>query len=498
MLIPSRFRAAVLWTGFLFFGLTSDGLFAGSAAVEGGTRDYLLQAWQSEDGLPHQVVNGVLQDQQGFIWLATETALVRFDGIQFKEFSSPLIGNEKSSRIRALIQEDASTLLIAPDIGGLVRLRKGQFSPHPASTNLADIPVATLFAERGGAIWIGYLGGETVRWDSGRMVSFGGKDALKGQFTSLAYDGAGRLWFANSMFLGCYTNGTLERLEKDFGDRICIASSRSGGLWIASNERLCRLQHGEVSMLIDTPPWGGAARVRALYEDSGGNLWIGTSARGLYRFNHGQLTQVPTSYASINAVREDVEGNIWVATHGGGLDRLRPRIFDLYNKEKGLLDDLSYSVFEDVHGSLWVGNCDGGLARFEEGKFRILTRQENWPALRVFSIGTDTKDSAWIGTRTGLYRLDSSAAHVPEKVEENVLRDIHVIHVARDGDVWVGADPDGLGRFRGNDFRRWTSADGFSGSHVRAITEDKSGNIWVGTEAGDMFCFRGERFERFT
>jgi ligand-binding sensor domain-containing protein len=56
----------------------------------------ILQAWQSEDGLPHQLVNSVLQDRQGFIWLATETALVRFDGVQFKEYSSPLIGNERS------------------------------------------------------------------------------------------------------------------------------------------------------------------------------------------------------------------------------------------------------------------------------------------------------------------------------------------------------------------------------------------------------------------
>ncbi len=481
------------WLGLLFWLNCSLSL----AATKDDTA-YLLQAWQSEEGLPHQVVNDVLQDHEGFIWLATETALVRFDGVNFKEFSSPLIGNPKSFRIRDVIQENPSTLLIAPDIGGLVRFSGGAFSVHPASASLTQQSIATLFVERGGAVWIGYLAGEIVRWENGRIDSFGVTEGLKGQFSSFAYDNADQLWFANSSFLGRYTNGSLMRLDENLGDRICIASRRAGGLWVASNERLCKLEQGKVSTLIESPPWAGAARVRALYEDHNGNLWIGTSARGLYRFAQGQLTPVATSQASINAVTEDVEGNIWVATHGGGLNRLRPRIFDLYNKEKGLLDDISYSVFEDAQGRLWVGNCDGGLARSAGERFRILTQQADWPPLRVFSISTDAKNQAWIGTRTGLYFWDSNSNQVPRRVEEEVIKDVHVIYAARNGDVWIGADPDVLGRFRGRQFRRFTEKEGFVASHVRAVTEDKSGQIWVGTESGDLFRIQGERFERFS
>src|SRR5690606_16951956 len=191
------------------------------------------------------------------------------------------------------------------------------------------------------------------------------------------------------------------------------------------------------------------------------NLWIGTSACGLFRFAAGKLISVSTSHLSINAVREDVEGNIWVATHGGGLNRLRPRIFDLYNSKKGLLDNISYSVFEDAGGRLWIGNCDGGLARMEDEQLQILTQNPNWPPLRVFSISTDTKDNAWIGTRTRLFYWKIGSGEPPRQLEEELVKDVHVIFSARNGDAWIGADPDVLGRFRNGEFRRFTINDGF-------------------------------------
>ncbi|MBC8095290.1 MAG: hypothetical protein H7Y43_05720 [Akkermansiaceae bacterium] len=472
--------------------------WSGSGAPGNANADYLLRPWQSEDGLPHQVVNSVLQDQSGFIWLATETALVRFDGVQFKEFSSPLIGSEKSSRIRALIQEDASTLLIAPDIGGLVRLRDGIFTPHPATAQLASLPIATLFSERNGAIWIGYLSGDVVRWENGRIASFGAKEGLKGQWSSWAYDKAGELWFANSGFLARYANGALHRLAEDLGERLCIASSRAGGLWIASNERLGRLEEGKITRLIESPPWVGAARVRALFEDRSGNLWIGTSARGLFRFAEGKLDLVATSHSSINAVREDYEGNLWVATHGGGLNRLRSRIFDLYGSGQGLPDDLSYSVTEDAEEGLWVGNSNGGLVHYQDERFETFGQRTNWPPLRVFSVATDGRKNVWMGTRTGLFVWNTASSGSPRQMEAAVIKDVHVLFNSRNGDVWVGSDPNVLGRFRDGSFTRFAEPHGFTGDHVRVIAETPAGELWIGTETGELFRFNGDRFQRFT
>src|SRR5690606_10652475 len=135
--------------------------------------------------------------------------------------------------------------------------------------------------------------------DRGSLRSFGASEGLKaGQWCSFAYDENGDLSMANSTFLGRYTNGAFVRVDEDFGDRICIAPCRSGGLWVASNEQLCRLEREKVTFRIPSPPWSGAARVRALFEDRSGALWIGTSARGLFHFANGELMPVATSHPS--------------------------------------------------------------------------------------------------------------------------------------------------------------------------------------------------------
>jgi signal transduction histidine kinase/ligand-binding sensor domain-containing protein len=320
----------------------------------------------------------------------------------------------------------------------------------------------------------------------------GEAEGLKGQWSSWAYDGEGQLWFANSTMLGRMVQGQPAWLNEDLGDRLCIASSRLGGLWIASNERLCRLEKGEVQRLVESPPWAGAARVRTLFEDSAGNLWIGTSARGLYRFAQGKLESIPTSHSSINWIREDTERNLWVATHGGGLNRLRRRIFDFYNSGQGLIDDISYSICENSEGRLWIGNCDGGLASLQRG---TLTRAlpelaGESAALRVFSVGVDAQDNVWIGTRTGLYFWEPDSGATPKPMAENAIRDVHVIFRSRAGDMWVGADPDVLGRFRDGQFELLKEWQNLEPGRVRAIAETPSGELWIGTESGGLFRFR--------
>jgi signal transduction histidine kinase/ligand-binding sensor domain-containing protein len=355
-----------------------------------------------------------------------------------------------------------------------------------------------LFAEPGGVLWIGYLAGDIVRWESGRTISFGSKDGLKGgQWSSFVLGDHHEVWIANDTFFGRYENGKLTRLEQDLGDRLFIAPRRGGGLWIASNDRLCRLEGGKVSLVTDSPPWEGAARVRTLFEDVNGTLWIGTSSRGLFSFRNGQFQNVDTSHQSINVVRGDAEGNIWVATHGGGLNRLRTRIFRIYNTHDGLLDDISYSVGEDRSGHLWIGNCDGGLARLESQGIRAFGQPTNWPTLRVFSVAADSEQRVWIGTRTGLYLWDGDPRRVPMRMEESTLKDIHVLYSGTRGDVWVGADPEVLGRFRGTQFRSFGEADGFFGGNVRAVLEDKNGDVWIGTETGDVYRFHADRWQRF-
>src|SRR6266700_3988508 len=126
--------------------------------------DYSAKSWLVEDGLPHNVVNRVVQDGRGFLWIATAGGLARFDGREFREYPVSMAPFEAGLNIRDLTMENPSTLLMLPASGGIVRLRDGAFSYHPATTALAGKTLRYLFVEPKGTLWLRSKGTTLMRW----------------------------------------------------------------------------------------------------------------------------------------------------------------------------------------------------------------------------------------------------------------------------------------------------------------------------------------------
>src|SRR5262245_38755388 len=106
-------------------------LIVHAMAVDAQEPQFAMRQWETDDGLPHNVVNSVVLRRDGFLWVATQNGVVRFDGLQFTKLRSPLLVDSRASSSRALIDEDARTLLIASDSSGLVRLTGGSLAVHP-------------------------------------------------------------------------------------------------------------------------------------------------------------------------------------------------------------------------------------------------------------------------------------------------------------------------------------------------------------------------------
>jgi hypothetical protein len=141
-------------------------------------RGLFVQSWQTGEGLPGNAVEDVLQDKDGFLWLATIGGLVRFDGVTFKPFNSPLITRVAARNIRALAETADGTLLLLPAVGGMVQLKAGQFSAHPVAEGLAGKQFQTLFVDGGGAVWLGAADGGVRRWKNGKFNDFGPTNGL--------------------------------------------------------------------------------------------------------------------------------------------------------------------------------------------------------------------------------------------------------------------------------------------------------------------------------
>lgn len=474
------------------------------ASEEPAADGYFTRSWQTDEGLPGNAVHDVLQDQQGFIWLATIGGLVRFDGATFKIFSSPLIAQVAARNIRALAKTDDSTLLMLPAVGGVLQLKDGQFSPHPIGEGLAGRQMQTLFVDRSGGVWLGMAGGDIRRWQAGKTTDFGPTNGLSSRaMVSFAADGEGGVWIGSGDFLGCYRDGKLTHFHENFNvlENTSVAASRSGGIWICKSTQLLKWGGGQFSTISSNLPWlASEGLVRAMFEDSRGVLWIGTTAQGLFRFAGGKFSRVETSQSQITAISEDVEGDIWVATAGGGIDRLRPRLFDLYNMKSGLLEDMSDGVCADPEGNVWLANRGGGVVRVRDGKPTLFNFQTGQHKLRAYSVCPDNNGWLWVN-QGGLSRFPRDHPEQIETVSNNLtgnITGVHVLFKSRNGDIWIGADPNLLGYFRSGRPDSFVAETNFPGLDPRSIAEDSRGRIWIGTEDWQLFQLADGKFTQFS
>ena len=461
-------------------------------------QDYSLREWHPADGLPSEETSRIIQGRDGYLWVLTSGGLARFDGAQFEPRVPLDAAGRRMSVTRALVETETHGLVLAPVSGGLLAWRDGKFSPVALPAEAAARVFNALFVAPDGALWGGGEDGVVMRWQGDRAESYQTKDALNGRpVYSFASDGQGRVWVANGTSLARYENGRLVPCGEGLGgSELRIGSSPVDGPWIATQDRLVKFIEGRLEPQVALPALMSAHYIQTLLEDRAGALWIGTRSQGVHLVAHGAITAVATSHEDILSVNEDSEGNLWVATNGGGLNRLRPRIFRLYDKSAGLRDNFSDTICEANDGTMWFGNRDGGVARVRGEAIEFVPPPAAWPVISAVSVAPHPQGGIWATAGPGLFRIAEKPVPVMEQVLFPTVPIIRCTYVTRGGVLWFSADPDRLGRVVDGKVDFVGREAGFDGKQTRFITEDAAGKIWCATADGRLFRQAGERFER--
>src|SRR5688572_13278890 len=88
---------------------------------------YSIRVWQTEDGLPQNLVTTAVQTQDGYLWFGTHSGLARFDGERFKVYDTVNTPELVDSRINRLFEDARGTLWIGQESGRITRYRDGRF-----------------------------------------------------------------------------------------------------------------------------------------------------------------------------------------------------------------------------------------------------------------------------------------------------------------------------------------------------------------------------------
>jgi ligand-binding sensor domain-containing protein/two-component sensor histidine kinase len=502
----------------LFFGLTAAALDPQRSLTQ-----YGHEAWQTDSGLPQNTVHSVLQTDDGFLWLATEGGLVRFDGVQFLVYDKETTPRLRSNSVNNLFQDGSGALWIST-ADGLTRRRGFEFTTFTADQGLPSNSVWSVYQDRSGTLWVLTSAG-LAAFDGNRFRPFPLADGLSNS-SAMTETSDGRLWVSTNGGLAEIKNGGVIENAVEGLEVQALCTSSEGRVWMGTRAGLRVLQSGRVTeigkqqglpvseitaLLADASKrvWIGTSnglavyenghirtfgvdnglpgeRVETLYADREGNIWISTN-RGLARFQNGTLQSI-TSQAGLSSnlvlsIHEDREGSLWLGTETGGLNVLRDQKFTTLSVANGLTEDLVRCVFQDRKGVLWVGTNGGGLNRVVDDNVSVLTTANGLPSNIVLALADDPNGDLWIGTPDGLARLHDGHVRVFTSAEGLADDFVRSLYAARDGSLWIGTRR-GLSHLQRGAFTTYTRLDGLGSDLVGALLEDRHGTLWIGTLGG--------------
>ena len=491
------FKVHLIWLSLLVSGTV--------LALEPGkpVRQYIQDAWQTDAGLPQNYVVAIVQTHDGYIWLATQEGIARFDGIKFTVFDKRNTEQIKDNNIQALFEDREGNLWFGTEGGGLTRFNRGTFTTFSQQDGLPGDIIDAICEDHEGALWIGTPNGLS-RFKDGKFSNYSTKNGLADDSVlAICEDAQGGLWIGTENGLSRFKEGRFSTYTTRDGlaNNLVrtIYQDAGGNLWIGTRDGLNKLIN-ERFITYSRKQNLANNSVLSICEDREGNLWIGTDGGGLSRFKDGIFTTYSRedglSDNSVASICEDLEGNLWVGTYGGGLNRLKSGRFVSYTTQYGLSDNMTRAIYEDPQGSLWIGTRNG-LNKLKDGKFTVYTVSEGLADNSVLSLYEDTNGGLWIGTRAGLSRLKDRK--FTTYTTKDGLSDDTVLSIteAQDGGLWIGTSQ-GLNLLRNGKFTPYKTRDGLTNEGVWALLEDRNRVLWIGTDGGGLNRWENGKFLAFS
>lgn len=466
---------------------------------------YKIDGWQTEQGLPLNTVQSLLQTRDGYLWVGTAGGLARFDGVRFTTYDYAQVPSALSQPIFGLMEDAQQNLWVGHSTGAAI-YQNGKFQVAISHKVTAGRRVWAFAQASDGVVWAATENG-LVRWERGITKVYQQADGLPtNRLRSLAFDRQGTLWigttggglvsFAADRFKVFNPANGFPHLEVR-----SVLADPEGGVWAATaGGGLAHVDHGKIKTYT-TADGLPTDQLATLASDQFGTLWIGTWGGGVSRMSGGRFTSISSAGGlagnQVWSIHVDREGSVWIGTWTGGLNRLRNRTFVALGTAEGLSNDNVRSVLHARNGVTWVSTAGGGLNRIEGNRITTIGKKEGLPTDEIATIHEDRDGSLWIGTYTaGVARLRHGRIETYGVAQGLPNAEIRALFQDRNGTLWVGTRA-GLARFTGKGFTP-VRENGAPLEGVLAILEDRSGTLWFGTTGQGLVRYRDGHFVALT
>lgn len=475
-----------------------------SLSVLCSAQTFPFRTYSIEKGLSEAVVNEMMQDHDGYIWIATGYGLNRFDGIQFKNYYEE--NGLNNNKIYALFEDTSNKIWVGTGAGVNV-IEDDSIQTRPALQSLNSSTVLEIFQDDNSEFWFATDGQGVWHLDrDDNLTQYSTVNGLaNNRVRDVVEDNEGTLWFGTRGGLTRLKGGNFRTYTTANGlpdDKIrdLQLSRNDSTLWIATRDGLSHFRNGQ---FVNYTEEDGLInnRIQSLSMDENGNLWLGTE-EGTSHFQHGTFSNYSIEEGLTNnfiyATLYDRENNIWFGTLGGGVSVFLGKQFQNYAIDDGLPNPVITSITQDRVGNHWITTLGGGIVRLRNGNFKVYNDETSGLVNnKAYTAIFDSKDRLMIGTRWGLSILENEGFYNYNETELPYRKIRAIVERNTKDEYWLGTLGEGVLRLKNNRFTQFLAEDGLAHNRVLAVEEANDGAMWFATYGGAS-RYKNGSFTNFT
>ncbi len=453
---------------------------------------YNLQYLDVDQGLSSSYVMDVIEDRRGNIWISTwTTGVCLYNSRTFVNYNEEL--NFINNYIWSIFEDSKGNIWFGSDGAGVSKYDGNNFLEFSKKDGLSGDVVYKIVEDNRNNIWFATNEGLT-KFDGEKFYNYRKENGLGGNhIIDISMGANNRLLIATengfSIFDGVVFTHYTESEGLTNNQTTSVFEDSEGNIWLGTKDSGVCMFDGYTFFSFNTSHGLADNRITTIFEDDMNRIWIGTENNGISIYNRATFTtigkQEGLNSENIRAFYQDSNLNVWIGTYNG-INRYDARSFNNYTENQGIGGSIVRSICEDQFGNIWLGHSNGAT-KFTGQSFEYFTAEQGFTNSMIRVIKQDHLGHIWFGTDgDGAYYYDGT--DFTHYTVANGLAGNTILSLFEDSKhaIWFGTFNAGLTKMDSTGFYHLSTKDGLASNTIRDIIEDKEGNIWLGTNAGGL------------
>lgn len=197
-------------------------------------------------------------------------------------------------------------------------------------------------------------------------------------------------------------------------------------------------------------------------------------------------------------ITEDFEGNIWFGSLAHGLVRYNGNRFVWFNKKEGLKGDVVRPVFQDSRKKYWFGTALSGVARYDGKNITTFLEKEGGHLRVIRDFKELPNQQMLVSSNKGIWLLkpDGTYKEVSEKYGVPKGSRVHTMLTYNDT-LWLSVYGKGIAKYANNKTVWLNKQNGLPGNRIISMYKSPQNCLWLCADQG-ISMFNGKKFTHYT